>query len=147
MSELETELDAIVTVIQGLALELNGLPVTVEKVKGHEHRDGRDAPVRITVAKTHGSERYTRWTFRDKRIDFNVTVTIQSPTAGPKSDLATLAAWRQSIMDAFDKPPLPGAPNVFELTAVPLDFEGEPGQQKMWDLQGVEVLCSTTKPY
>jgi len=147
MSELETILDAVVSVIQGLNLTLDDEPVYVERVKGHEHHDGLDDEVRITVAKSAKPERYSRWSFTHKRIDFNVEVTIQSPNTGPKANLSDYALWQQRILDSFYGPSLPGANSVFEVSSDAGEFLDRDKQHAQWDLLTVEITASITKPY
>lgn len=148
---LEDILAAVASRIVGLGLEYDSAEVPVDVVKGHFQRDTLEDAVRVSVAKSTKAERYSRWSFGRKRVDYFVEVIIQAPhrepvtTFDPDKDLDQYANWRQEVMDVFDKPPLPGASDVFELTAEPLDFLDRDKQKSRWDLQGILVTASIVK--
>ena len=152
-STLDDILTAVANTIVGLALEYDGAAVPVDVTKGVFHRDALDDDIRISVFKSKRPERYTRWSFQKKRVDYYVEVAIQAPKRDPGTvfdpdkDLADHTDFRQRVMDAFDRPPLAGAADVYEMTAEPLDFLDVNKASLMWELQGVLVTASIAKPY
>jgi len=140
-------INAVVDQITQLGLEYDNEPVIVEKVTQHQYRDTLEDLYRVTVAKSRKPEKYSRWSFSKERVDFLIEIVIQAPHTDDIASLETYASWRERIMNLFDKPPLPGVSEVFELNASTGDFLDRPNQQSMWDLQQLEVTCSITKPY
>ena len=135
-------LDAIVTKIQGLALAVGGVVLPVLKRKAAVHRDKLDPSAMITVAKSREAEDVRRWTFRELRTDYVVDVVIHSPHTGPDGNLSDYSRARDSLVDALSRPPLAGAPDVFDLRARPASWLQPYGEKTEWDWQALQVVAS-----
>lgn len=145
MSDLDTILDAVISRVEGLSLTLNSEAIPVAKTKASAHRPDIDPDVRICVSKSEKPESYRRRTFKSKDVTYYVDVCLISPSSGPQANLPEYAQIRQTIMDAFDKPPLTGASDVYELDATAREYFDRQAQEALYDSQTVEVAATVRR--
>lgn len=136
---------AVKAAVEALALAIDGRVLPVIETKSPRFRTGLEPPEHIAISKSEREERVTRWSFTSNRTDYFVAVTVTSPFRGPDRDLSTYRAIRQEILDAFDRPPLTNAPNVFDLRAEPAEYLPAEGQEQQWDYQGVVITASVVR--
>ena len=135
-------LAAVVAKIQGLALAVGGVVLPVLVRKAAVRRDRFDPSAMITVAKSRELEDVTRFSFGELRTDYVIDVVIHSPFAGPDDGIDDYAAARDTLVDAFSRPPLVGAPLVFDLRARPAAWLQPYGEKSEYDWQAVQVIAS-----
>jgi hypothetical protein len=135
-------LAAVRTQVEALGLTLGGdvLPVLLRRAT--TLRQGLDPVKAITVAKSASPERLTRRRFGLWQTEYDVDVTIIAPYPGPDGDDSEHNAARDTIVDMFKRPPLPGAPGVFEMTCQPADWLRPTGEKSQMDWWAVVVTAT-----
>jgi hypothetical protein len=139
-------LEAVKTKAAGLGLVLGGAAAVVLVRKAAVRRQTMDPKHMITVSKSATPEAVSRWTFGKIRTDYRVDIVVHSPFAGPDADQTEFIAARDTLVDAFSRPPLPGADGVFDLRAEPADWLRPFGEETQWDWQALVVTASVVSP-
>ena len=141
-SDLDTILNALVDGVTALGFTLDDEAIPAYKGKLPTSREDLNPPVQFIISKSETPERMTRFSFTKKRTDYTIDITLIAPHTGPIANLIDHAYIRQTLLDAFDKPPLAGAPDVFEMRSNPKEFLDREAQSKEWDEQTIEVTTS-----
>ena len=141
-NRVSTILAAVASEIAALRLAVGGVVLPVLVRKAAVRRDRLDPSAMITVAKSRELETVTRWTFSELRTDYVIDVVVHSPFAGPDAAIDDYATARDTLVDAFSRPPLAGAPLVFDLAARPAAWLQPYGEKSEYDWQAVQVIAS-----
>lgn len=141
-NRLSPILEAVRTQTEALGLELEGEALPVLLRRAATRRTGLDPAAMITVAKSATPEQLSRRRFNAKRSDYRIDVVVHGPYLGPDGDTSAYATMRDAIVDLFSKPPLAGAPAVFELRAEPADWLRPEGSSTDFDWWCVQVVAS-----
>lgn len=141
---IESILNAVKSVVEGLNLTIDNQDVTVVKEKAPVFREGLDANRTIYVSKSEKPETITRWTFRKYRTEWFVDVTLVAPEddSGNAHSLV-----RASITAAFSKPTLAGVTGVFDAEVMPADFLGREALEKNFGTQVITLRFSTVTAF
>lgn len=136
-------LDAIVTQIAALGLAVGGVTLPVLIRQAAVRRLGMDPPAMITVAKSATPEQTKRRRFGLWQTAYVIDVIVHGPHLPPETRTSDYSTIRDSIVDVLKKPPLAGAPDVFEMDAAPADWLrpwGEGGAQYDW--QSLQITAT-----
>jgi hypothetical protein len=139
---LEPILAAITAELQALAFSIGGVTLPVMQRKASVSRQKLDPRAMIAVSKSATPEAVTRRRFGLWQTAYVIDVVVLSPFTGPDNGDDEYAVIRDSIVDAFKKPPLSGATDVFDLAAEPADWLRPYGESTEWDWQAVQVTAT-----
>jgi hypothetical protein len=131
-------LSAIRARVEGLGLTLAGVAAPVLIREAAVRRQTMDPASMITVAKSQTAEQTSRRRFGLWQTRYVVDVVIHTPAGEPDADQGEAARNRDTLVDAFKKPPLPGAPDVFDLGARAADWL-KPGDGSQWKWQAMQI--------
>lgn len=136
---------ALKTRVEAAGFAVGGTTLPVLLRKAPVRRQQMDPARAITISKSRTPERVSRRTFRKHQTEYVIDVTVVSPATGPDGDTSEYEAIRDGLVDLLDRPPLPGAPDVFELDAQPASwlqpFAGA-AQMSEWDWFSVQVTAT-----
>lgn len=135
-------LDAMVTKIAALGFAVGGVALPVMKRKAAARRETMDPAAMVTVAKSATPEQTTRRRVGLWQTAYVIDVIVHSPYSGPDDDLSAYSTIRDTLVDALKKPPLPGAPDVFDMDAAPADWLRPSGEQNEYDWQSLQVTAT-----
>lgn len=134
-------LSAVRAKAESLGLPLGGVAAPVLVRKAATRRQTMDPPSMITVAKSQAAEQTTRRRWGLWQTAYVVDVVVHTPSLGPDADQSEAIRTRDTLVDALKKPPLPGAPDVFDMSAAAADWL-KPGDDSQWDWQGLQVTAT-----
>ena len=134
-------IDAVVSKIESLSLQLNGAVALVLARTAAIRRLDQDPPFMVTVAKSATPERTTRRRFGLWQTAYVIDVVVHSPYAGADDDLTEFLVARDTIVSAFLAPPLvPTA--VFEVDAQAADWLRPEGSQSEYNWQSLQITAT-----
>jgi hypothetical protein len=126
---------------ESLGLMLGGVIAPVLIKKAAVRRQTMDPAAMITVAKSQTPEQVTRRRWGLWQTAYVLDLVVHVPAVGPDADQSEAIRVRDTLVDAFKKPPLPGAPDVFEMDARPADWlQAMPESQ--WEWQALQVTAT-----
>src|SRR6478735_8328656 len=103
--------------VEALALVVDDVTLPVLEMQAVSRRQTLDPRSMITVAKSATPEQTTRRRFGLWQTAYKIDVVLHAPYTAPDDVLRSrlYSSMRDTIVDALKKPPLAGAPDVFEL--------------------------------
>lgn len=139
-------LDAIAAKVTAAGFALGGTTLPVLKRKAAVRRQTLDPRAMITIAKSATAEDTTR-----RRVDlwqtaYVIDVIVNVPYSGPDDDIDEYATIRDSLVDLLKRPPLAGAPEVFDMDASPADWLRPLGETTDFDWFAVQVTAIVAHP-
>lgn len=139
---LQPILDAIVAATSAFGFAIGGTAFTVLKRKAAVRRETMDPPHMITVAKSARKEETSRRRVGLWQTTYYVDVVVHAPYDGPDGDQGAHSRIRDTLVDAFKKPPLAGAPEVFEMDAQANNWLQPSGETIEYDWWALEVAAT-----
>jgi hypothetical protein len=142
---LDAVLNAVVSDIQALNLQLNGSPLTVVRRKGVKGHPPSDVTTQITVDEAETGEAVERKAFSVGNVRYVVDVTIVTP--GDRdwaTNLDTYISWREAIYRAYLPPRvltsgLYKTAGVWDVRPRPKTFMERAAMAKQYDLQALII--------
>lgn len=146
IDRLNPILNAVLTQTAALGLAVGGVTLPVLKRKAPTRRQKLDPRSMITVSKSDAPEQVTRRRFGLWQTAYQIDLTVVSPYTGPDDNIDEYALCRDRLVDAFKRPPLAGAPDVFEMNAAPADWLRPYGETTEWDWQSLQITATVAHP-
>jgi hypothetical protein len=139
---LSPVLAAVRTQVEALGLTLAGDALPVLLRRAAIRRQGLDPAAMVTVAKSAQPEQTTRRRFGLWATAYVIDVVVHAPYLGPDGDVSQYATMRDTIVDLLKRPPLAGAPEVFEMDAQGADWLRPEGQKTEYDWFACQVTAT-----
>lgn len=135
---------ALRTKVTAAGYTIGGVTLPVLLRKGAVRRQTLDPREMITICKSRTAEGTTRRRVGLWQTAYVFDVIVNAPYSGAEHDdnVAEYTAIRDGLVDLLKKPPLPGAPDVFDMDAAPADWLQPFGEQTDYDWFAVTVTAT-----